>query len=391
VSRALVGVEEMSDAKIKNPQIAEEAADWAVTLDAGDLSSDQQLKLADWLLESPRHVEELLIAATLLDALDGVDADKSRSVNALISSLPSEVVSIVRDGQQADRENAEALNGIQAPRLPWLQWVGVGAAASMALAIIGFAVAPQFAAHSIDDVQIADASNDGSSGFTTKLGEQRKMTLEDGSIIHVNTQSEVVIRYEDHQRVVELLRGEALFEVAHNPDRPFRVIAGDTIAEAIGTTFNVYRTSDQTTVAVIDGKVAVMTEEDFVNTAVEDEVALDDIGQTDDGRLLLAAGQKADITPQEKTVRVAAANVKAVASWRVGQLIFEGDSLAEIAKQFNRYNRTRIVIADDRLASTEFSGVFDADDPESLIEFLELADSIRVDRHGSGVIKLSPR
>jgi transmembrane sensor len=391
MSCALVGVEEMSDAKIKNPQIAEEAAGWAVSLDSGDLSSDHKLKLADWLLESPRHVEELLIAATLLDALDGVDADKSRSVDALISSLPTEVVSIVQDAQQSPRNDDAVSSDVPASRLPWLQWVGAGAAASIALAIVSFAVAPQFAARSIDGVQITDTSNDGSSGFTTKLGEQRKMTLEDGSIIHVNTQSEVVIRYEDHQRVVELLRGEALFEVAHNPDRPFRVIAGDTVAEAIGTTFNVYRTSDQTTVAVIDGKVAVMTEEDFVNTAVEDEIALDDIGQTEDGRLLLAAGQKADIAPDAKTVRVAAANVKAVASWRVGQLIFEGDSLTDIAAQFNRYNRTRIVVADDRLASTEFSGVFDADDPESLIEFLEFADDIRVDRHSSGVIKLSPR
>jgi transmembrane sensor len=381
----------MSDARVKNPQIAEEAADWAVTLDAGELSSDQKQRLADWLLESPRHVEELLIAATLLDALEGVDADKSRSVDALISGLPSEVVSIVRDGQQTVPNDDGASNNGTSPHRSWLRWIGVGAAASIALAIISVAVAPQFASRFIDGVQIAEAANDGSAGFATKLGEQRKMTLEDGSIIHVNTQSEVVIRYEEHQRVVELLRGEALFEVAHDADRPFRVIAGDTIAEAIGTTFNVYRTGDQTTVAVIDGKVVVITEKDFVNTAAEDEVAHVDIGRTDDGRLLLAAGQKADITPQAKTVRVAAANIKAVASWRVGQLIFEGDSLAEIATQFNRYNRTRIIIADDELAATEFSGVFDADDPDSLIEFLELADNIRVDRHSAGVIKLSSR
>ncbi|NOX95513.1 MAG: DUF4880 domain-containing protein [Alphaproteobacteria bacterium] len=381
----------MPEAKVKNPQIAEEAADWAVTLDAGALSSDQKLKLADWLLESPRHVEELLIAATLYDAFDDIDAEKSRSVDALISSLPSEVVSIVRDGQQAAHNDAIFLSDDSSPRRPWLRWAGLGAAATLALAVISVAVAPQFAGQLIDSIKIADTSNDGSSGFATKLGEQRKMTLEDGSIIHVNTQSEVVIRYEEHQRVVELLRGEALFEVAHNPDRPFRVIAGDTIAEAIGTTFNVYRAGDQTTVAVIDGKVAVMTEKDFVSAAAPDAVAAVDIGRTDDGRILLAAGQKADITPQAKTVRIAAANVKAVTSWRVGQLIFEGDSLAEIATQFNRYNRTRILIADDELASTKFSGVFDADDPESLIEFLEFADDIRVDRHSSGVIKLSSR
>jgi len=81
--------------------------------------------------------------------------------------------------------------------------------------------------------------------------------LTDGSVIHVNTQSEVAIRFTENLRTVELFRGEALFEVVHNPNRPFRVVAGDTVTEAIGTTFNVYKTKTQTTIAVIEGKVAV--------------------------------------------------------------------------------------------------------------------------------------
>ena len=375
----------MPEGKLRNPQIAEEAADWAVMLDAGELLADQKRRLADWLLESPRHVEELLIAVSLFDAFEGVDADKSRSIDELISNIPSEVVSIVRDHQQSITEEDATIAGEVIPRRQWLRWFAIGSAASIVFVLINVALVVQFTGQPDDQTQLAD----GSSGFTTQLGEQRKMTLEDGSIIHVNTQSEVAIRYKRDFRIVELLRGEALFEVAHDPNRPFRVIAGDTIAEAVGTTFNVYRAGDQTTVAVIDGKVAVETQDDYLQTPLDDET-IADIGRTDDGRLLLAAGQKADVAPEAKTVRVASANIKAVSSWRVGQLIFEADNLGSIADQFNRYNRTRIVV-DDELSATEFSGVFDADDPESLIAFLELSGDIRVDRSAREEIRLSSR
>jgi Fe2+-dicitrate sensor, membrane component len=113
------------------------------------------------------------------------------------------------------------------------------------------------------------------------------------------------------------------------------------------------------------------------------------IDRTVDGRLLLTAGQKADVTSQEKTVRIAAANIKAMSSWRIGQLIFEGDQLDDIVEQFNRYNRMRIIITDDQLAETEFSGVFDANDPDSLVEFLELTSAVNVDRRDVGIIKIS--
>ena len=212
--------------------------------------------------------------------------------------------------------------------------------------------------------------------------------MEDGSIVHVNTQSEIAIRYTDDKRIVQLLRGEALFDVAHNPSRPFRVMAGDTIAEAVGTTFNVYRTQAGASVAVIDGKVAVTAPGARLEAEQEAGDPAAAVARTDDGRLLLEAGQKAEVANASNTVRVAAANIKAVSSWSVGQLIFESERLSAIAEQFNRYNRIRIIIDDKKLGMTELSGVFDADDPESLISTLEVMGGVLVDRSDPNIIRM---
>lgn len=377
----------MTDRKFRNQQIAQEAADWAVALEAGALSSEQNLKLANWLLASPRHVEELLINASLYDALESVDPDKSRTVDDLAAALPPEVVSIVQEGRDALNLSVHKPPVGEGPTVRTLlqdrrRWVGA-AAAALAL-IFGAGV---LSSHFDSGKARLDGVNDASSGFATALGEQRKVTLEDGSIVHVNTQSEIAILYTNNKRTVQLLRGEALFDVAHDSKRPFRVVAGDTIAEAIGTTFNVYRTQAGASVAVIDGKVAVTTPGALLEADDGGDAAAP-VARTDDGRLLLEAGQKAEVANDSNTVRVAAANVKAVSSWSVGQLIFEGESLNAIVKQFNRYNRVQIVVDDPSLGMTELSGVFDADDPESLIKTLEIMGGVSVDRSNPSVIRM---
>jgi len=383
--------------RIKNRQIIEEASHWAVTLDAGKLTADQKRQLADWLLESPRHVEELLMSTSLFDAFETVDRKKSRIIETILAEASSQIIPLIPEEQLFQNKECKNTPEGAAPRnvktlitphnkVSWLPWGGIAAVFLAVFVWMNNIVAPP-------SQKITNTNNkfvsDESSGFSTQLGEQRKMVLTDGSVIHVNTQSEVAIRFTENLRTVELFRGEALFEVVHNPNRPFRVVAGDTVTEAIGTTFNVYKTKTQTTIAVIEGKVAVDPTESNTEPPTVDYDTDVIIDQVDDGRILLTAGQKADIAPLEETVRVAMANIKAVSSWRVGQLIFEGDRLDDIVEQFNRYNHVNIAIEGKQLAETEFSGVFDADDPNSLIEFLEFTNQVKVDRRDSNFIKIS--
>lgn len=370
--------------QVKNPQITDEAADWAVRLDAGSLGADEKRKLAEWLLESPRHVEELLLVSSIYAGLDDVDPDKTLSVAQLLADPVSEVVSIAparEAGANAnDRRSGESvMSGVSA------HWRGAAAAAAALIAVIvcaaiWTATSPR---------QIASTANP--EILATKLGEQRSMTLDDGSVVFVNTQSRVAIRYERRERVIELLRGEAMFEVAHDPDRPFRVVAGDTVAEAVGTTFNVFRDDERTSVAVIEGSVAVETssasdvepdqEPEILNGAQDRPAApRPAANRLTDGRLLLNAGERADFGLSQRRVAVRSANVEAISSWRMRRLVFETDTLATIASEFNRYNSTKIVVDDPALAAMEFSGVFDADDPQSFIAFLELSGDISVER-----------
>jgi len=377
--------------KIKNRQILEEASEWAVALDMGELTPDQKQRFTDWLLQSPLHIEELLISASLFDSFESVDADKKMLIEDVFDDLPDNIISIASDAQPEVNKVTSTDNAtlspteLKAPR-PWLRWQGMIAATLAIIALTGIVLIP-LSNNSNQTPTVSTASI--TSGFSTQVGEQHKMTLDDGSVIYVNTQSEVGIRYNNEFRTVELFQGEALFDVAHDPSRPFRVIIGDTTAEAIGTTFNIFKSNDQTTVAVIDGKVAVKTGEIYTESA-DTRLNINPLkGQTNDGRLLLTAGQKADITPAKKTVHITSADIKAVSSWRFGQLIFESDRLADIAEQFNRYNQTHIIIVDKQLAETKFSGVFNADDPDSLIDFLEFTNDVNIDRQTQGAIRIS--
>src|SRR5690606_22885018 len=93
--------------------------------------------------------------------------------------------------------------------------------------------------------------------YHTRLGEQRSFKLDDGSILYLNTQSRARVDYSGAARDVHLIEGEALFIVARDSARPFRVHAGEATIQAVGTQFNVYRRADATLVSVVDGRVRI--------------------------------------------------------------------------------------------------------------------------------------
>lgn len=365
---------------IKNRQIAEEAASWAVRLDAGALSSGERQDLAAWLKASPLHVDELLISASMITGFGLVDAEKQICVEDLLAETDPEVLSLFQNTQ----------NNNETAGKTWLQkWNNLGSSA----------IAASVAAVLLVGVMLFSGGGTvpGNLEFETQTGEQRSLTLADGSIVHVNTKSDIRIHFSSEERSIELLNGEALFEVAHDPERPFRVHAGKAVAEAIGTTFNVRRIDNKTTVAVVEGKVAVLAdEEDFVGTVdvgtLEEESELGEeliVADRELSRLLLEAGEQASVEEAGHVAPVAEPNMEAVTSWRLRKLVFKSDSLATIAAEFNRYNRERIVVADPVLASLQLSGVFDADDPQSFVSFLEMSGAVQVRRTSSGAFQLT--
>ncbi|WP_114953944.1 FecR family protein [Sphingosinicella terrae] len=183
---------------------------------------------------------------------------------------------------------------------------------------------------------------------TTIVGEIRRVPLADGSTAAVNSGSSIRVVISERQRTVSLDEGEAWFQVAHDPSRPFEVVAGSVRVRAIGTAFSVRRGDSGTEILVSEGTVAV--------EAVTGE----------SGALRISAGGRArvDRDGRASVAPVGASGVDRALAWRSGKIDLANETLAEAAAEFNRHNRRAIVIADPTLAGERFHGLFRTDDPE---------------------------
>ncbi len=200
--------------------------------------------------------------------------------------------------------------------------------------------------------------------FSTGKGETKVVALQDGSVVTLNTASEIQVHYSENLRAVELVQGEALFDVAKNKTRPFVVSAGDTNVRAIGTSFTVRRLEA--------APIQVLVREGVV------EVFKPAAGSAP---VRVAANSMA-VAPEDVAAGIAAkpvpvAQVHRQMAWQTGQIAFEGESLAEAAAEFARYSDTRIVIQDPALAREEIAGLFKATDPVGFAQTIAISLNAR--------------
>jgi transmembrane sensor len=208
----------------------------------------------------------------------------------------------------------------------------------------------------------------------TAVGEQQVVMLDDGTRVSLNTDSRIAILYSAGERRVRLDRGEAMFEVSHNPARPFIVEAGDEQVRALGTTFIVRRDGDaRMAVTLIEGRVEV-TEP---NQARAPRIAM------------LAPGQRVTVTATAGAA-LDRPSIEAVTAWRRGEVMFEDTSLLDAAEELNRYNAEHLVIADPSLASLRISGVFSTGDLEEAARAIAVLHHLHARREG-GEIRLTQR
>jgi transmembrane sensor len=181
-------------------------------------------------------------------------------------------------------------------------------------------------------------------GVTTNIGEQRVVTLEDGTRITLNTSTRIVTRYDEHERKVELRSGEALFEVAKkDASWPFVVVAGNRTITALGTSFVVREDEKGTSVVLVEGKVAVATVDSKQPEASSAPQTLSP-GQ----RLTFAHGEVALDEP----------GVQKVVAWRWGQVELEDTSLEAAAEEMNRYSTVKLLVATPEARNIRINGVF---------------------------------
>ncbi|MFO1468701.1 MAG: FecR domain-containing protein [Steroidobacteraceae bacterium] len=379
------------DANERRRQAAAEAAEWWVRMQP-DLSGTQRGEFVDWLRESPVHVAEMLRIAQVHSALDQFERWTRISLTPPATKRTAEVIPL-RPGRQTDDVSRRA--GIQS------RWQRTARVMAIAASVASVLVGASFLQERIFGKLIA-----------TDRAERREVALSDGSVVQVDPETRLRIRFSEGSRDVHLERGRALFRVAKNAQRPFFVHSEDTVVRAVGTAFGVEQHGSATIVTVAEGKVAVSSEHRREPAVTHPQSTLAPVDSSTRPTGVRTAGSRAahpaSVDDESAQIAMLTANqqvtvgesgsaepVKDVDShrelaWAEGRLIFRNDPVTHVIAEFNRYNRVQLSVADHKLANRSVSGVFNASEPKAFIAFLQTVAPVEIIHTGETSITIAP-
>lgn len=326
----------MTDRRSHNPDVLDQASAWVVRLGGDEVSDADYEALETWLAQSSDHRLAFDEAESLWAALDqdraALDAALGRA------ALRSPDVPPVRGKPAVSRR--------------WIWGAGGAVAAALIAAVVILPGLPR--------TQI----------WTTAPGEQRTVTLSDGSTIVMNGGSTLSVRMSGDERFVEMAQAEAALDIAHDADRPFRITVGESRVEVLGTAFDIRRDADSTRVNVTRGVVRVS---DLDNASHQ---------------VRLTMGQSVTRPDASGALDVTAGQTEP-AGWRTGQLSYDNRPLTEVIVDLNRAYPIPIRAAQgaDRI---RFTGVLVLDDQASVLRRLEAFAPVVAEQRGD-VIELRPR
>lgn len=388
------------------------AAEWIVRLrDPEELTHAEKIALTDFMRESPTNVREMLEHTFInqdLKALPIPQADLDRWIAAARSAAAGAIPFPDRQALASSHEGrADGSEGFhsdgsraQRPRTVLGLRILVAASLAAVLAIGGIFL------HSRVGL------------YTTGFGEQRILTLADGSVVTLNTESQIKVDFSATERLIELRTGEAFFRVAHEASRPFFVEAKDAIVRAVGTQFNVRIAPQDTVVSVVDGVVKVSVNKDFPSAASRLLPSMRESGRDagegsqtvssasgavfsgagvpreggqvppDETQITLTKGEEARVERYEITSGTAVPPISKAqtpaavhaAAWTQGRLEFERTPLAEVLSEFQRYQQFDVEIEDATTRQLKLTGSFESHDPESVLAYIGTIPGIVVEK-----------
>lgn len=365
--------------------VEQEAIAWLIKLDRDDPPDPKELAmLREWLSRSPAHRQALNKANQFWS-------------NTILTEL---MVPLAHPHRVPLRRLI----------LSWFQsfnrWqlMTTGAVASLLLAVV---MAFNLVSPTPPDIEV----------YTTAVGQQEVITLADGSLAHLNTNTKLQVQFSKDARVLRLIKGEVHFNVSHNPSRPFQVYGGDGVVEAIGTAFTVSLLKEQMDILVTEGLVAVsahkvpahkqpsaVADRSISGPAPKDQkpgskhydIRAIPSGVTPTRLATLSAGQKLSIEEairNSTTMADANSNRTSTAittlsqrdieqheSWRRGLLIFSGEPLVQVIEEISRFTQVAVEIADPELRDLEIGGRFKVGDVEAMLVSLEANFNVDIDR-----------
>ena len=312
-----------------NEPLEEIAAGWVARQRSGAMSEQEARDLEVWLDRDGAHRDAFEHVEGVWRASAGLRTDPQ--------------IMVLRDA-------AMSAHPLRRPR--WL--AGGAAAAAMMLAILGGwgllspETSPARAVIGAPREQV----------FSTGVGQTASVTLGDGSIVTLDTNTRVRAHETVDRRLIRLDRGQAFFTVAHDRSRPFVVAAGGKTITALGTAFNVRLDGGRVEVILTEGRVKVAGSKPPLLAPLPMTVPV------------------ADMTPGSRLVaaddwRIVKVDVKEATSWRQGQLVFVRRPLGDVAREINRYSEKKIVIRDEDLARSPITGGFAVGDVDAFVEAVE--------------------
>ena len=326
--------------------IAEAAAGWALRLDAPDASEADWSALQAWLGAAPEH-------RTAFDRAERVLAELTAAAPALATAYAARppVPPVAAEVQPRRRRAVDRRARGRGPERLWRPAAGLAAAAAAALAV--FATVRPPAPPAPGEV------------FQTAKGEDRPIALADGSRIQLNSGSRIVVRLGRDTRSVQLPEGEAAFDVAKDPTRPFLIAVGERTIRVVGTEFDVLRHNGRLQVTVRQGLVAVQA------------------GQAEP--VLLKAGDQYEQRAGDRAASIRRVDADAAFAWRQGELIYRDQSLAEVVDDLNRYFTVPVSVVGPA-ADLRFSGVLKIDDEDQVLRRLQGIFHVSVERRPEGTV-----
>jgi transmembrane sensor len=327
------------------------AGEWLARLDRDDPTASDLAAFERWKSADPRHAAAYARLAATWQALDRVQAIRPSAGDEVDEDYLSTAKHRPSMGQVSVLASNAPSHGRQWHHPRYL----LPLAASVLVALAGLWIS-----HGMD----------GSHSFNTGIGGFQRIILDDQSTVELNTNSEVRIAFTSGLRRVELVRGEASFEVTHDTSRPFIVSAGRTAVRAVGTKFDVNRLEGAVEVTVDEGKVAVGSPSVLERKADALPMAIPRLSA---GQSAIASGSGVELENLRQ------GDLARKLAWRNQMLVFDGDSLAAVIAQFNRYNKRQLVIADPTLAALRIGGYFRPTNLDAFISVLQSDFGIRVD------------
>jgi transmembrane sensor len=335
-----------SDQQVREA-IADQASEWFIENRSGSLDHKESTHFMAWLQASPVHVEEYLRIAALAPDLEAAAKTVELTRETLFARARGNPSGIVQIDRASLRQRPASVRRRRSPA-----W---SLAAAAALAVVG--------------VTTVWSMRDGERfglprTYSTVRGEQRTQRLPDGSMLHLNTDSAVTVRFSRTERLVSLDRGQALFEVAHQDNRRLRVQTDRAGVLAVGTQIDVYRKSRSTTVTVVEGSVEVYSGSESPAGGLPS--------------VRLNAGDQLEVGDRIGALRHV--DVRAAVAWLQRQIVFQDEPLGQVAAEFNRYGPITVEIDDESLRVLPISGIVDAYDTDSFAAYLATLSGVTVQK-----------